>query len=115
MTTIARARLPLACLLAAAAVSWQADGRTGPEQVRKTPPDFASRAAEYMDARVQVGEFSGVVLVARGGRPVFRQANGMANREFSIPNTPTTKQRAGSAGKQFTAAAVLLLEQRGKN
>src|SRR6185369_10807749 len=37
-----------------------------------------------------------------------------ANLEWQIPNTPTTKFRLGSLTKQFTAAAVLLLEERGK-
>jgi len=56
--------------------------------------------------------FSGAALVAHDGRPIFRAAYGMANREFDIPNTPKTKFRIGSVSKQFTAAAVLLLAQR---
>ena len=31
-----------------------------------------------------------------------------------MPNTPATKFRLGSITKQFTAAAILLLEERGK-
>ena len=39
---------------------------------------------------------------------------GSANLEWDIPNTPATKFRLGSITKQFTAASILLLEERGK-
>jgi CubicO group peptidase (beta-lactamase class C family) len=39
---------------------------------------------------------------------------GMADEEWSIPNTPEVKFRLGSLTKQFTAALVLLLQQDGK-
>jgi len=39
---------------------------------------------------------------------------GSANLEWNIPNTPSTKFRLGSVTKQFTAVAVLMLEERGK-
>jgi CubicO group peptidase (beta-lactamase class C family) len=64
----------------------------------------------YVDAR----QFMGSVLVARGKAVLFSKAYGSANLEWNIPNTTTTKFRIGSMTKQFTAAAVLLLEERGK-
>jgi CubicO group peptidase (beta-lactamase class C family) len=104
----------LILLLSAAPVPYQAKGQTKPTYRDKTPSDFASQAREYMNARARVTGFSGAVLVARKGRTVFRSGYGLANHEFGIPNTPTIKFRLASAGKQFTAAAILLLEQRGK-
>jgi CubicO group peptidase (beta-lactamase class C family) len=58
--------------------------------------------------------FMGVVLVARGADVLFAKAYGMANLEWSVPHTLTTKIPIGSNSKQFTAAAILLLEERGK-
>ena len=58
--------------------------------------------------------FSGTVLVAHQGHAIYREAFGLADREYDIPNSAVTRFRTGSAGKQFTAAAVLLLEQRGR-
>ena len=58
--------------------------------------------------------FMGAVLVARDGNVLLSRGYGQANLEWQIPNTPTTKFRLGSLTKQFTAAAVLLLEERGK-
>src|SRR5262245_41822633 len=76
-------------------------------------PQLEGKIAEYMEARARVTGFSGAVLVAREGQVVFRRAFGDANRELAVPNSPETKFRLGSVSKQFTAAAVLLLAQRG--
>src|SRR5438477_9514768 len=58
-------------------------------------------------------KFMGAVLVARGNEVLFSKGYGSANLEWNIPNTPTTKYRLGSVTKQFTAASILLLEERG--
>jgi len=58
--------------------------------------------------------FMGSVLVARDGDVLLSEGFGLANLEWKIPNTPATKFRLGSLTKQFTAAAILLLEERGK-
>ncbi len=58
--------------------------------------------------------FMGSVLVARGSQVLFSKGYGFANLEWRIPNDPATKFRIGSITKQFTAAAILLLEERGK-
>jgi CubicO group peptidase (beta-lactamase class C family) len=78
------------------------------------PTDFAATAERYMQARVRVSGFSGAVLVAKAGRPLFRAAYGYADRAFAVPNTPETRFRLGSVTKPFTAAAILLLEGRGQ-
>src|SRR5205085_10364084 len=39
---------------------------------------------------------------------------GSANLEWDIPDSPQTKFRLGSLTKQCTAAAILLLDERGK-
>ncbi|HEY4360897.1 MAG TPA: serine hydrolase [Bryobacteraceae bacterium] len=59
-------------------------------------------------------QFMGTVLVARGDSVLFNRAYGAANLEFGVPNAANTRFRVGSLTKQFTAAAVLLLEERGK-
>jgi CubicO group peptidase (beta-lactamase class C family) len=58
--------------------------------------------------------FTGSVLVARDGKVLFAKGYGKANEEFDVPNTPQTKFRLGSITKQFTAAAIMLLQERGK-
>jgi CubicO group peptidase (beta-lactamase class C family) len=53
------------------------------------------------------------VLVTDHGRTVFRKGYGMASLEYGIPVTHETVFELASTSKQFTAAAVLLLEHDG--
>jgi CubicO group peptidase (beta-lactamase class C family) len=73
-----------------------------------------ARMEQVIQSHVAAGTFMGTVLVARDGAIVLDKAYGMANVEWDVPNTPATKFRLGSITKQFTAAAILLLEERGK-
>ncbi len=59
-------------------------------------------------------KFMGTALVARGSQVLFSKGFGSANLEWDVPNAPNTKFRLGSVTKQFTAASILLLEERGK-
>ena len=58
--------------------------------------------------------FMGSVLVAKGGKIMLEKGYGLANWEWDIRNTPDTKFRLGSITKQFTATAILQLEEQGK-
>jgi CubicO group peptidase (beta-lactamase class C family) len=58
--------------------------------------------------------FMGSVLVARDSQVLFSKGYGSADLEWDVPNAPNTKFRLGSVTKQFTAASILLLEERGK-
>ena len=73
-----------------------------------------ARMEQVIQSYVTAGTFMGTVLVARDHSVVLDKAYGSANVEWDIPNTPTTKFRLGSITKQFTAASILLLEERGK-
>jgi D-alanyl-D-alanine carboxypeptidase len=57
---------------------------------------------------------SGVVLIAKDGKPIFKKAYGMANRENSIPSKTDTKFNLASMNKMFTGMAILQLAQAGK-
>ena len=62
------------------------------------PPDSSTAAVrvdEYMRAQEKLKQFSGSVLLARGGVPVVSKGYGMANAEWEIPNTPRTRFRIG--------------------
>jgi len=52
--------------------------------------------------------------VSVNGEAVFEKAFGLADLEFNVPNTPQTIFESGSVAKQFTAAAIVLLQQDGK-
>jgi CubicO group peptidase (beta-lactamase class C family) len=75
---------------------------------------LVSRVDEYMDTAVSENKFSGSILIARDGRVLVSKGYGMANFELGVPITPETKFRIGSLTKQFTAMAVMILQERGK-
>ena len=54
------------------------------------------------------------VIVVKEGRTLFRQGYGMANLELEVKIKPEMVFRLGSITKQFTAAAILMLEEEGK-
>ncbi len=54
------------------------------------------------------------LAISRNGELIYSSARGMANLEYNVPLTKTSKIEAGSVSKQFTAAAILLLQQQGK-
>src|SRR5579863_7465067 len=73
-----------------------------------------SRMDQVVQSYVADKKFMGSVLVARGDEVLLSKGYGSANLEWNIPNSPATKFRLGSITKQFTAASILLLEERGK-
>ncbi len=58
--------------------------------------------------------FMGCVLISKDDKLLLKEGYGFANLEWEIPNSPRTKFQIGSITKQFTAAAILLLQERGK-
>lgn len=72
-----------------------------------------ARMDQVVQASVEAQAFSGSVLVARDGEVLLDRGYGLANREWSIPNDGDTKFRLGSVTKQFTAVAVMILNERG--
>ncbi len=77
------------------------------------PPD-TKRMEQIVQDSVTSQHFMGTVLVERDGSTILNKGYGSADLEWNIPNTPDTKFRLGSITKQFTAAGILLLEERGK-
>jgi len=75
--------------------------------------DIASKANEYINAHVAQNKFSGTVLLAKEGTILFTKAYGMTDYEQKIENTIETKFRIGSITKQFTAMAIMMLQEKG--
>ncbi|MGD1859966.1 MAG: serine hydrolase [Leptolyngbyaceae cyanobacterium] len=67
----------------------------------------------YLQAHYETGRFMGTAIVACGGKTVFVKGYGMASLEHQVPNVVQTKFRIGSITKQFTAAAILQLQDQG--
>ena len=74
----------------------------------------AERAFEKV-TKVYVAPGPGcAAAVSLNGETVFEKAFGLADMEHNVPNTTQTIFESGSVAKQFTAAAIVLLQQDGK-
>jgi CubicO group peptidase (beta-lactamase class C family) len=79
--------------------------------------NLTARLPRYIDSiggGIEHRAFNGYVLVTQGERVLFGRGWGYANRATRQAPGPDTSFRAGSVTKQFTAAAILKLEQDGK-
>lgn len=70
--------------------------------------------AERLRREGEAGRFMGAVLVARGDRVLFRQAYGVADVATGAPLVVGSRFRLASISKQFTAAAILKLQDQGR-
>ena len=77
-------------------------------------PTTKQKMDEFLQAHLATGKFMGAVLVARGDEVLHQGGYGKANLELDVPNTPETVFRLGSLTKQFTAAAILQLQDQGR-
>jgi len=76
----------------------------------QAPSDLATKA----DEQIKASGIHGSVLIAKGGKVILARGYGLADIELDVPNKPETKFRLGSITKQFTSAAILQLQERGK-
>jgi D-alanyl-D-alanine carboxypeptidase len=94
------ARVILACIAGAV---------LAPVAARSQSPDLARAIDAYIEPYVRTNNFSGQLLVERGGKVLYRREVGWANRETHIAMTPETQMHIASISMQFTAAAIMRL------
>jgi len=90
------------------------DNPNEPPPSRMSETELLAALRAKLDQEVAADHFSGAVLLAKNGQPIFTAAYGLADREKKIPNKLDTQFRIGSMNKMFTAVAILQLAQAGK-
>ncbi|TDC27983.1 class A beta-lactamase-related serine hydrolase [Streptomyces sp. 8K308] len=105
--------LPLAgaALAAAPGAAHAAPSRAGAPPRELRPGGAYDR---FVAERAAQDAFSGTVLLAHRGRPVFIRSHGMADKDREIPNQSDTVYWLASITKCFTALAIGQLAQRGR-
>jgi len=68
----------------------------------------------FISSAAQHQAFSGTVLIAQNGKILLDKGYGWADQSQRLPNRPSTRFRIASVTKQFTAMAILLLQEQGK-
>ena len=77
-------------------------------------PDALSAVDTMLGNMTSESVFSGSVLISQHGHVLLSKGYGFADRDQKTPNGPQARFSIGSNTKQFTAAAILLLEVQGK-
>jgi D-alanyl-D-alanine carboxypeptidase len=67
----------------------------------------------FIDRLAAEDRFSGVVLISKSNRVVFKKAVGLASKRYKTPNRVDTKFNLGSMSKMFTGVAIAQLAERG--
>lgn len=89
-------------------------GLTAQINVNKLDPSVSGQIEKVFE-RFNKSDCPGCAIgFSRNGELLYMRGFGMANLEYSVPITSETVFEAGSVSKQFTAAAILLLERQGK-
>jgi CubicO group peptidase (beta-lactamase class C family) len=91
----------LLCVCGSGAAGWEPDG------------GVEAKVDAYVKPFVEGNNFSGTILIAKGGKILVDKGYGLANYELSVRNTPRTRFHIASVSKSFTAAAILMLQERG--
>jgi CubicO group peptidase (beta-lactamase class C family) len=79
-----------------------------------TDAEVISQVRSLVDQAAADDSFSGAVLLAKDGKPIFERAVGFANKETKASNNTDTRFNLGSIDKSFTSIAIAQLAQQGK-
>jgi CubicO group peptidase (beta-lactamase class C family) len=86
----------------------------GASPLRAQEAGLKAAMDSFLERRIEADAFSGVVLIANRGAPVYQRAAGLADREAGRPIALDTRLELASVTKLFTRIAVLQLAQAGK-
>lgn len=81
---------------------------------RLNDEDLAKELNKFVSELVKSDEFSGTILIAKNGKPIFEKAYGYADIDKQILNNLETKFALGSMNKMMTGLAIVQLYQEGK-
>ena len=85
-----------------------------PGRVAPAPGALDAAFDAYIQAAIANADFSGTVLVAKDGVPVFRRSYGLASQELAVPNNNETVYDLASITKAFTALLIMMMQEEGR-
>jgi D-alanyl-D-alanine carboxypeptidase len=107
------------CLLLAAAVAFSQNMQPGATLDSASTNKLSAELAAKIDVSAQqvldsTGVPSASLAIVKDGHLAYTHAYGTARLDPKTPATPAMRYSIGSISKQFTAAALLILQQQGK-
>ncbi|MEP7336242.1 MAG: serine hydrolase [Acidobacteriota bacterium] len=85
-----------------------------PSDAKKSEAEVLQALPAWIEQQAAEDNFSGVVMIAKGGKPIFQKAVGLADKANKTPNRIDTKFNLGSINKIFTQVAINQLIEQGK-
>lgn len=83
-------------------------------QTAASNAELVRSADQLFSQTFPAGGPGAAVLIVENGKVLLRKGYGMANVELGVPIQPEMVFEIASVTKQFTAAAILMLQERGK-
>lgn len=81
------------------------------ESTKSSNKDIQSKLIKYMDDYSEKNEFSGTIILAKDDDVLLNRAYGMEDYDNNIANRTNTVFEIASITKQFTATAILMLQE----
>lgn len=81
---------------------------------RLTEAEAITEMTGFLNQQAAEDKLSGAVLIAKDGKPIFKKAYGLADKNSKAANQTDTKFNLGSMNKMFTAVAIAQLAEKGK-
>ncbi len=78
------------------------------------PQNIEQQIDTYLEKNIESNTPGAAILVAKDGNTIYSKAFGMADLELNVKAEPKNVFEIGSITKQFTAVAILMLEERGE-
>ena len=101
----------ITCSIISSALLFPVDG---PAQGTATASGNAAEIQSYLDSLTSENKLSGVVVVAKDGKPIASKTAGVANKRTGEPIRLDTKFNTGSLNKMWTSVAIAQLAQAGR-
>jgi CubicO group peptidase (beta-lactamase class C family) len=92
----------------------KSETKSGKTAVKELNESQIKALAEKYDKRLERSDFEGVCYVTERGRTIYNKGVNYADKKKKIKNSENTVFRIASITKQFTAAAIMILQERGK-
>lgn len=83
-------------------------------KAQKTDEQRIHKIDSIFEVYTKKNMFCGSVSISKKGTSLLSKGYGMANYSFDVPNTGQTKFKLASVSKQFTAMAIMILQEQGK-
>src|SRR4249919_2956160 len=80
----------------------------------KAQTNYPELLNKYMQAAVEVNQFSGSVLIAKGNNIIYQKTFGTLDYAATKKSDSNSMFELGIITEEFTAAAILLLKDEGK-